>query len=283
MSGSERGRRVRQPGWLGALALSLLVHAGALVALSAGLQRDAPRPAPRVLVMDVLPEPAGEAPEPLAHAVVLDLEPPPPAPPPSVAEPDEAPPPPEPVSSRWLYEVVADAAGSAHIGRPGEAREEADTDDDAEALAPQARAGEWQGPPAPASAPGGVLVAPAPLADNPPPDYPAAARRRGLEGLVVVRVRVLADGTAGAAEVSESSGHGILDRAARDAVAGWRFRPALRDGQPVEQDLEVPVRFRLEGALRSGLVSAREGSGVREPPGNGPVDPVCRIRPSRVA
>ncbi|MBM3985576.1 MAG: energy transducer TonB, partial [Planctomycetes bacterium] len=71
--------------------------------------------------------------------------------------------------------------------------------------------------------------------------------RRGLEGLVVVRVRVLADGTAGTAEVGESSGHDSLDQAALEAVAGWRFSPALRDGVPVEQDLEVPVRFRLVG------------------------------------
>ncbi|MBM3985571.1 MAG: hypothetical protein FJ296_07795, partial [Planctomycetes bacterium] len=131
MSGSERGKKVRQSGWLGALALSLLVHAGALVALSAGLQRDAPRPAPRVLVMDVLAASLDEEPEPARPSLALDLQPPPPAPQPSVEEPEVLPAPPEPVASRWLYEVVADATGSARIARPRTAESEAEAADEA--------------------------------------------------------------------------------------------------------------------------------------------------------
>jgi protein TonB len=80
---------------------------------------------------------------------------------------------------------------------------------------------------------------------NPEPRYPLAARRRGLEGLVLLAVAVDAAGQVTGIEVKRSSGHHALDRAARRAVARWRFRPARLGEQPVAADIEVPVRFRL--------------------------------------
>lgn len=77
------------------------------------------------------------------------------------------------------------------------------------------------------------------------PEYPARARRRGWEGRVLLVVRVRADGAAETVRVASSSGHGILDRAARDAVRRWRFNPARRAGISVAASLEVPVTFRL--------------------------------------
>lgn len=81
---------------------------------------------------------------------------------------------------------------------------------------------------------------------NSPPPYPQASRRRGEEGLVILRVRVGANGRANEIEIAESSGHERLDRAARSAVANWRFEPA-RDGEDaIESWVRVPVAFRLE-------------------------------------
>ncbi len=77
------------------------------------------------------------------------------------------------------------------------------------------------------------------------PKYPSRARRRGWEGRVLLVVRVRADGAAATVRVASSSGHGILDRAARDAVRRWRFNPARRAGISVAASLEVPVTFRL--------------------------------------
>lgn len=77
------------------------------------------------------------------------------------------------------------------------------------------------------------------------PEYPAQARRRGWEGRVLLVVRVRADGVAESVRVAQSSGHDILDRAARDAVRRWRFEPARRAGISVAASLEVPVTFRL--------------------------------------
>ncbi|NKN31663.1 energy transducer TonB [Marichromatium bheemlicum] len=84
------------------------------------------------------------------------------------------------------------------------------------------------------------------LAGNPPPRYPRLARRRGLEGQVLIRVAVGADGRVGATTVIESSGHRLLDDAALRAVARWRFAPAWQAGRAVAAQLTVPVIFRLE-------------------------------------
>ncbi len=85
----------------------------------------------------------------------------------------------------------------------------------------------------------------APAAGNPAPEYPRRARMRGWEGRVVLAVLVGADGRPARVEVAESSGYAILDRAAQEAVAKWRFQPAKRDGQAVSADLHLPVRFKL--------------------------------------
>lgn len=85
-----------------------------------------------------------------------------------------------------------------------------------------------------------------PSSGNPPPSYPRLARRRGLEGRLVLRVSVDAGGRAGDIEVIESSGHRLLDDSALKAVAGWRFTPARRGGIPVASRLDIPVNFRLK-------------------------------------
>jgi len=84
-------------------------------------------------------------------------------------------------------------------------------------------------------------------AANPLPRYPLAARRRGLEGRVLLRVEIDVSGRPTAVAVLQGSGHGILDRAAARAVRDWRFQPASRAGRPVAGTVEVPILFRLTG------------------------------------
>lgn len=81
---------------------------------------------------------------------------------------------------------------------------------------------------------------------NPEPKYPEAARRRGIEGVVVLDVLVLANGTAGSVLLAQSSGSALLDDAAIEAVRPWRFKPAMRAGVPVDSTVSIPIRFRLE-------------------------------------
>ena len=81
--------------------------------------------------------------------------------------------------------------------------------------------------------------------NNPKPAYPLGARRRGIEGRVLIAAQVTADGRCAEARVRQSSGHELLDASARDAVRHWRFVPARRGDTPVDSWVEVPIVFRL--------------------------------------
>ena len=84
------------------------------------------------------------------------------------------------------------------------------------------------------------------MAGNPAPRYPRTARRRGIEGRLVLQVLVDATGAARSVEVFATSGHGLLDEAAIDAVRRWRFVPGHRDGQAAPTLVRVPVTFKLD-------------------------------------
>lgn len=82
--------------------------------------------------------------------------------------------------------------------------------------------------------------------NNPKPDYPRVALRRGIEGLVLLHVDVDEQGRPVDIQVKKSAGFKPLDIAALRAVRRWRFLPALRNGTAVRAGVEVPVRFRLD-------------------------------------
>ncbi len=81
--------------------------------------------------------------------------------------------------------------------------------------------------------------------NNAKPHYPHSARRRKLEGVVLLEVLVSAHGEAKNVAVKQSSGHGVLDQAARSAVEKWRFVPAANNGIAIAATVEVPIRFAL--------------------------------------
>jgi protein TonB len=81
---------------------------------------------------------------------------------------------------------------------------------------------------------------------NPPPHYPAVARRNGDQGTVMLKVLLNMEGAPVHVEVDKSSGSPPLDSAALDAVKTWRFAPARRGAQNIESWVRVPVVFRLE-------------------------------------
>jgi TonB family protein len=59
----------------------------------------------------------------------------------------------------------------------------------------------------------------------PKPEYPAAARQRGLEGSVELRLAINSDGLIDSVEIVRSSGSEILDVAARGSAARAVVRP----------------------------------------------------------
>ncbi len=76
------------------------------------------------------------------------------------------------------------------------------------------------------------------------PDYTEDARRRGIEGDVVLEIIVRADGGVGNVTLLHGLGSG-LDQRAIEAVRQWRFSPARRFGTPVDVVVEVAVEFKL--------------------------------------
>jgi protein TonB len=81
---------------------------------------------------------------------------------------------------------------------------------------------------------------------NPPPKYPAVARRRGFQGNVLLEVLVGPVGNVIELHVLSSSGYPILDRAAKSSVKNWTFVPGMRGQQKVEMWVRVPIRFELK-------------------------------------
>lgn len=76
--------------------------------------------------------------------------------------------------------------------------------------------------------------------------YPFVARRRGWEGKVVLRLRIDGHGRIDSTEIAESSGHGILDRAALDAIAKVSLVPGAAERlDGIGLYLELPVIYRL--------------------------------------
>lgn len=80
-----------------------------------------------------------------------------------------------------------------------------------------------------------------------PPRYPGDAARIGAEGTVLLKILVDVDGRPIEVSVQQSSGNRSLDREARAHVLRtWRFKPAMRDGQPVQAYGLVPVDFTMQ-------------------------------------
>lgn len=78
------------------------------------------------------------------------------------------------------------------------------------------------------------------------PDYPPGGRG---DGSVLVRFDISALGTVMNTRVIESTPVGMFDRAALQAIARWRYRPAVIDGQAVERrGVQVRLRFELQRA-----------------------------------
>jgi protein TonB len=118
--------------------------------------------------------------------------------------------------------------------------------------APQAdgRSGTAPAPPvahgAPAQAPPALQEATPEYDRNPPPEYPRRARQLGIEGTVVLEVRVNPTGGAEEVKIAASSGNSLLDQSALRSVAAWRFKPARRGDLPVAAWVQVPIRYTLK-------------------------------------
>ena len=75
------------------------------------------------------------------------------------------------------------------------------------------------------------------------PEYPAEAKARHIQGPVVLDVEVLGNGAVGT--IAVVSGDPALTQSAVDAVKQWRYQPAPANGQGIESQTRVTVKFTL--------------------------------------
>jgi protein TonB len=81
---------------------------------------------------------------------------------------------------------------------------------------------------------------------NRQPVYPWAAVVRSEQGAVTLIIHVSPDGLPLGVAIAQSSGFNVLDQSARNAVMGWHFLPAVKDGEAVPFDMTLRVVFRLD-------------------------------------
>jgi TonB family protein len=75
------------------------------------------------------------------------------------------------------------------------------------------------------------------------PVYPEAARKAGLQGLVVMDAVIAPDGTV--KRLRSLSGPDLLAQSATAAVQSWKFEPYLSSGKPVEVETTIAIEFQL--------------------------------------
>lgn len=76
-----------------------------------------------------------------------------------------------------------------------------------------------------------------------PPSYPDAARKAGVDGMVIIQALVGKDGRVKDARVTKSIPP--LDESAMQCVRQWIFKPAMAGGAPVAVWVAVPIKFTL--------------------------------------
>jgi protein TonB len=96
---------------------------------------------------------------------------------------------------------------------------------------------------------GGVLHAgdtepPMPVRTT-PPEFPKEMRSARTSGIVVISCEVDDRGLVNDAKVAKTTNE-AFDKAALEAVAKWKFRPAQKDGKAVTMRINVPVKFTYE-------------------------------------
>jgi TonB family protein len=82
------------------------------------------------------------------------------------------------------------------------------------------------------------------ITDKPRPEYTAEGRSMRIEGDVRISLVFLANGTVQINKVVSGLGHG-LDESAVRAAQQIKFKPAKKDGQPVDFPAVVRIEFRL--------------------------------------
>jgi len=79
------------------------------------------------------------------------------------------------------------------------------------------------------------------------PEYPLEAARNRTSGYATVEFTINPDGSVSNAHVIASRPSRVFNSAAIQAVSRSKFKPALKDGQPVSSTLQRRIDFNLGG------------------------------------
>lgn len=115
-----------------------------------------------------------------------------------------------------------------------------------EAAPSVAAAPEVSAAPAPAPAPLNVPSSAVQYLQKTNPDYPAASRRLGETGKVLVSVVIDEAGLPHDVKLNKSSSYSRLDEAAMASVRQWRFKPYMQNGKPMSVRVNIPLDFDLD-------------------------------------
>jgi len=77
----------------------------------------------------------------------------------------------------------------------------------------------------------------------PAADYPASAIRDRMEGTVLVQLTIPPDGIPKDVKVVRGL-RADFDESAIAAVNKWKFRPAMKDGNPIQVTVTLQVEFK---------------------------------------
>jgi len=77
------------------------------------------------------------------------------------------------------------------------------------------------------------------------PEYPFRARKKGLEGVVILDVTISKFGEPVSCNISDSSGYKDLDNAAKKTVLSAHYQPGTINGEDIESTLRINISFKL--------------------------------------
>jgi len=241
---------------LGGIAASVLVHVGLFVVVT---RTEAPLPPTRektaIRVIEPKPKPVEKTPEPkpaLQATPVPEPAPPPPPKPeapkpkhqpaPAPAPSNDAPPPSNAPPLDLGNMAFTNDSGSGpsvspeSLGRdPNEPKPKPRPVDTSNADKPKPKN-------EPAACTEELVKATA--IDKVPIEYPAAAREQGIEGQLVLRAHIGADGKVGEVEIVRSAGP-LIDEPAVAALKRWTFTPATKCGKATESTFTIARRFEI--------------------------------------
>ena len=107
--------------------------------------------------------------------------------------------------------------------------------------------------------------------------YPYEAREKQLQGQVWVKILISETGDVESAEIV--SGDPVFADAAVKAVKQWKFKPFLKNGQPVKVSTKLPFNFAFSENVRVEKLpaDAENAAAIANPPASGDAPKRVRI------